>query len=112
MAMTYKQIAKMIKDIGIPFAYYQFDEDTGIAPPFICYFYEGNDDMHADDSNYQKIENLDIELYTRQKDFTLEASIESALKNAGLVYSREETSIDDEKLYEVIFYTSVLIMEE
>ena len=109
--MTFKQVAKMIRDIGLPYSYYQFNNDTAVAPPFICYFYTGDNDLLADDSNYQKIENLVVELYTAQKDFTNEALIETALNDAGLVYSREETYIDDEKLYMVIYTCGVVIAE-
>ena len=90
--MTYKEIADMIKGIGVPFAYNQFAE-TGQEPPFICFMYSDRNDMLADDSNYQKIEQLTVELYTEQKDFTLEAAVEEALTDAGLVYSKNEIYI-------------------
>ena len=111
MAMTFKQVAKMIKDIGLPFSYYQFNNDTAVAPPFICYFYTGDNDLLADNSNYQKIENLVVELYTDEKDFANEALIETALNDAGLVYNREESYLDSEKLYMVIYTCGVVILE-
>lgn len=111
MAMTFKQVAKMIKDIGLPYSYYQFNNDTAVAPPFICYFYTGDNDLLADNSNYQKIENLVVELYTDEKDFANEALIETALNDAGLVYSREESYLDSEKLYMVIYSCGVVITE-
>lgn len=109
--MTFKQVAKMIRDIGLPYSYYQFDNGTAVPPPFICYFYEGGNDVLADNSNYQKVETLIIELYTDAKDFIHESAIESALNGAGLVYSREETFIDSEKMYEVIYTCGVVITE-
>ena len=106
--MTFEQIASMIEGIGIPYAYYQFDE-TGQAPPFICFYYSGDNDVKADNLNYQKIEQLIVEVYTRNKDFELEASVENALSNAGLVYSRNEVYINSEKLYQVVYSCDVLI---
>lgn len=111
MAMTFKQVAKMIKDIGLPFSYYQFNNDTAVAPPFICYFYTGDNDLLADNSNYQKIENLVVELYTDEKDFANEALIETALNDACLVYNREESYLDSEKMYMVIYSCGVVITE-
>lgn len=108
--MTRTEIAQMLDGIGLPVAYYSFPE-TGQAPPFICYFYSGDNDFLADDSNYQKIDHLNIELYTDNKDFTTEATIEAALSGAGLVYTRAETYIDGEKLYEAIYETDVVITE-
>lgn len=111
MAMTFKQVAKMVKDIGLPYSYYQFNNDTAVAPPFICYFYTGDNDLLADNTNYQKIENLVVELYTDEKDFANEALVETALSDAGLVYNREESYLDSEKLYMVIYTCGVVILE-
>lgn len=110
--MTFKQIATMISSIGFPFAYYQFPEGTAQAPPFICYFYEGDNDLKADNSNYQKIEHLNIELYTDEKDFEAEAQVESVLQSAGLVWSRSEEYIDSERLYLVVYELDIMITQE
>jgi len=110
--MTFIDIASMIDGIGYPFSYYQFTEDTAQSPPFICFFYEGDNDVIADNSNYQKIERLILELYTNEKDFEAEATVEKALNDAGLVYSREESHIDSEKLFMVIYSADVVITQE
>ena len=53
--MTFKEISTMIKNIGLPFAYYQFPEGTAEAPPFICFYYSNDDDFKADDSNHDVV---------------------------------------------------------
>lgn len=110
--MTYQEIAELLASVGIPTAYYQFPEDTGQEPPFICFYYGPSADMYADDSNYQKIDNLSIELYTDNKDFDLEKRLETVLKGADLTWTREETYIDTERMYEVIYSVEVIIKEE
>lgn len=110
--MTHKQVATMIASVGIPYAYYQFPDDTGQQPPFICFFYSTNNDVLADDTNYQKIEHLVIELYTDNKDFGLEASVEAVLNLNGLVYSRDEEYLDSERMFEVVYESDVVITEE
>lgn len=107
--MTYKEIAKMVDDIGLPFAYYQFTEDTAVAPPFICFYFEQSDDQFADDSNYQRIETLILEFYSDNKDFDNEAAIEAALSNAGLTWQRTEAYIGDQRMYMVTYKSEVLI---
>lgn len=109
--MTYQNIATMLNSVGIPTAYHHFDEGSGQEPPFICFFYESSADMYADDSNYQKIENLVVELYTDNKDFALEQRLESVLRAAGLTWSRDETYISTERMYEVVYNTVVIITE-
>ena len=107
--MRYQELNEMIASIGLPYAYYQFPKGTGQAPPFICFFYSGDNDFIAENQNYVKIEQLAVELYTNFWDDKLEARVETALKNAGLVYQRERVVLDSEKLFETIYTTEVLI---
>lgn len=110
--MTYQDVKDMIAGFGLPCAYYQFTKQTAQPPPFICFYFSDDADLVADDTNYQKIANLTIELYTETKDFETEGQIESALNEAGFVYRRDETAIDSEQMYMVAFYTSVVITED
>lgn len=110
--MTYQEIATLIESIGVPFAYYAFEEGTAVEPPFVCFYYSENNDLAADNTNYGKIEHLIIELYTDQKDFTLEKQVETALNTAGLVYTRDETYLSSERMYMEVFGADVCITEE
>lgn len=109
--MTYKQVATMIASLNIPYAYYQFPEGTEQACPFICFFFTVSNDLSADNANYQKIRTLSIELYTDNKDFTLEQAVESLLNLNGLVYTREESYLNSERMYMVTFNTDIVITE-
>lgn len=109
--MTYKQVAEMVSSIGVPYAYYQFPNNSGIAPPFVCFYFDSSNDFAADNTNYQRIRPLSIELYTDNKDFTLEQTVENVLNQNGLVYSREETYLDSERMYMVTFMTEIIITE-
>jgi len=110
--MTYKEVATMINSIGIPYAYYQFPDGTGQACPFICFFFSDSNDLAADDTNYQKIRTLNIELYTDNKDFALEETVETVLNSNGLVYDRSESYLDSERMFMVVYTTDILITEE
>lgn len=110
--MTYQEIAKMIEGIGLPYAYYQFEEKTGQEPPFICFYYPEDSDLHADNVNYQSISNLIIELYTDEKNFLYEQKVEQTLKENGLSWHKEETYIDEELMYMVAYNMEVCINDE
>lgn len=110
--MTRKEIAEMIETIGVKYAYYQFPEGTNVAPPFICFYYTGSNDVLADNTNYQRIDTLIIELYTDTKDFTLESSVEAVLNLNGLVFNKAEQYIDTEQLFEQIYTADVIITED
>lgn len=107
--MTYESINTMIESIGVEYAYYQFPEGTAVSPPFICFYYPERDDFYADNSNYAKIERLIIELYTKEKDFDIEAQIEVALTENEIPYVRYESYIDTEQLIMNTFESEVFI---
>lgn len=107
--MTYAEISQMISAVGIPYAYHHFEEGSGQQPPFITFYYQGDDDFIADNINYQAIRPLTIELYTDNKNFALEAAVESVLTANDLAFSRTEVFIDSEQMYMVTYYTEVII---
>jgi len=107
--MTHKEVAEMVSSIGLPYAYYQFPEGTGQAPPFVVYFYGPFDDVYADQKNYVEKPVLNIELYTSEKDFEKEATVEGILQNSGLTYYKEENYIDSEKMYQIAYEMEVII---
>lgn len=78
---------------------------VGEAPqlPFICFMATGSDNFGADNIVYHSRTPVRIELYEVSKDLTLEGQLEAALTDAGLFWEREETYLDDEKCYEIIY---------
>jgi len=107
--MTRKEVYNMIASIGVPSAYHHFSKATAKAPPFICFYYPNDNDFRADNSNYVRVDQLIIELYTDNKDFALEGTVESVLAQNDVVFSKEETYIDSEQMYMVIYTTEVII---
>jgi len=107
--MTYEQIADMIEEVGLPFAYREFEEGSAEAPPFICFFFPGTNDFFADNSNYQRIEELVVELYTDEKDFDLEERLEGILASHGLTFERTEDRLDSERMYMETYTMEVVI---
>ena len=103
----------MIEGIGLPYAYDHFKkEEAPAGPPYICFLYPDDADFKADDTNYQRITALTVELYTDEPDFTLEAAVETALNGAGLVYARSGPDyINGEKMYMTTYETSVVLTE-
>ena len=109
--MTYQEVKTMVESIGIPYAYYQFPEGTDQPCPFICFYFTGSNDLAADDTNYQRIRPLAIELYTDNKDFALENTFEAVLNQHVFVYSRDEAWIDTERMNMVTYTIEVIITE-
>jgi len=110
--MKYSEVKTLVESFGLPASYYQFPDGTVQAPPFVCFFYPQSDDLYADNSNYQSITQLVIELYTDAKDIDLELAVEAKLRQAGLSWSKECEYLGDEKMHETIYTMEVLINGE
>ena len=107
--MTSAEIKTMVDEVGIPTAYFAFDNDTAVPPPFLCFYFDDSDDMYADNSNYVRIRPLTIELYTDYKDYALEEKVESVLTESGLSYRKvTETYIDSERMMMCVYETEVI----
>lgn len=110
--MTIEQIAAMLQETGIPFAYDHFAEGESPEPPFICYLLPGSDNFAADGRVYFKINEVRIELYTDKRDVSVEKQVEDALDDRGIFYNKSEVWISEERLYEVLYSFDVPDIEE
>ena len=109
--MTINEINQMVAEIGLPYSYYEFPEGTSQSPPYVVWFLSNDDDFHADDTNYCDIEQLNIELYTSEKDFDLEKQVESILTAHGLSFYKESERIDSERMQQTSWEMEVIINE-
>lgn len=107
--MTLKEVAAMVASIGLPYAYYAFPEGTEQPTPFICFYYPGGDDLAADNSNFARINELTIELYTDELRFDLMETIETVLTAHELTWTWSEAWIESERMHMVTYQTEVLI---
>lgn len=106
--MTIPELKKMLEKSGLPVAYRQFEQDEDIGPPFIIIIRKKEENVFADDKVYQKIQNCFVELYTDNKDIELENIIEQLFDDNEIIYEAEETYIESEKMYEVVYDIQIL----
>ena len=109
--MTQSELFVALGSLGIPVAYSEFvstSENPAPAPPFITYQFTNDDDFKADNHNYVEISSFNIELYANKKDPVTEKLVQDKLKELRLPYSKSETWIDSEKMFQVV-YTIQLI---
>lgn len=97
------KLLEVLKDIGIPFAYDHFAEGESPESPFICYLLPQSNNFAADGMVYHKISGVYLEVYTDQKDLSLEQMVETVLDRHGIFYDKTEVFIESEKLYEVLY---------
>lgn len=104
--MTLAELYQALKAIGYPVAYSHFvdtPQNPAPKPPFIVYRFVNSADMMADGQNYAEIGNFAVELYTDAKDPTAEQKVQDMFKELGLPYTKTETWIDSEKLFQMIY---------
>lgn len=106
--MTYDEVITMLEEAGLPLAYDHFAEGESPKPPFLVFLYPGTDNMFADDTVYQKIDELNIELYTDEKSPEIETKIANILIEHDLPYEKSEVWIESEKMYEVLYQTQII----
>ena len=101
--MRIEELAAMLQEMDIPFAYDHFAEGESPEPPFICYLLPGSDNFAADGRVYFRINEVRIELYSDSKDVGLESKVETVLDSHGIFYNKSEVWIQSEKLYEILY---------
>ena len=98
---------EMMQEIGMPFAYHHFAEGESPKPPFVIFLSPGEDTFGADNLMYHSFKQLDIELYTDEKSPDTESRVEEVLAQHNIYYTKTESWIESEKLYEVLYEMEV-----
>ena len=105
--MTYEEINEMMQETGLPFAYHHFAEGESPDPPFTLFLSPGENTFGADNLMYFSFKTLHIELYTDAKSPEEEERVEEVLTQHNIYYTKTETWIESEKLYEVLYQMEV-----
>lgn len=111
MLSSLEDLNNILLSTGLPVAYSHFvesDNEPLPAPPFITYLVTYSSNFAADNLVYQQMRNIQIELYTDQKDFDVERKVEEALDQAEVVYQSTEAFIESELLYQKIYEVRLL----
>lgn len=99
--MTLAELKQLLDATGYPVAYSHF-RDAQTAP-FITYLVAYSSNFVADNKVYQKVSNVQIELYTIKKDLVAENKLETVLDANEISYDSVETFIESEQLFQKIY---------
>src|SRR5690625_84723 len=109
--MTLQELNLALREIGYP-VYYSHptvnDNSPPPVPPYITYLFAYSNDLIADNVNYTKISQMQVELYTRIKDLNAEIQVQNKLKDLRLPYYKYETYLDSEKLFQIIYEIQII----
>lgn len=112
--MTLTEVNNMMAEIVqrcnlTDYTYYQFADDSAPNLPYLIFYYPSSANDGADNVVWQKINHLNIELYTDNKEFGIENELEAVLTEHGFFYDKTEQFIESEKMFEVLYEMEVVI---
>ena len=97
--MTLAEVKTVLDAVGIPVAYDHFETEQ--AMPYIIYKETSTRTLSRDDSVGVKISTIQVELYTVNKNLTLEATLEDVLNS--FIWNKT-LDFDNEDEYYSSFY--------
>ncbi|RDV27120.1 hypothetical protein [Lysinibacillus capsici] len=109
--MNVKELAKLLGQLSVPVSYFQFHntpESPAPNPPFVIFLEEDSNNFGADNKVWKKIIDYRIEMYTDNKNLTLEQEMEALLDSHSIYYDTDETYIDTEKLFQKTYYITLI----
>ena len=112
--MTYQQIYNMLSGIHlsqnrtIPAVVNAWPIGQVPSFPYIVITYPENDDIIADNINFIKRVQVNVELYTEYKEPTIETLVENTLAANALQYQKTSAYLDDEHMYQTLYITEVI----
>ncbi|MBH0174713.1 hypothetical protein IHV09_14185 [Fictibacillus sp. 23RED33] len=104
--MTLAELKAILDQTGYPVTYSHFKgtpENPVPYPPYICYLEVYSTNLFADNRVYKKYPNIQIELYTKNKDLIAESKLESVLDGNEIPYETNENFIDSQSLFQKIY---------
>ena len=103
--MTLEELTATLQTTGLPVAYRAFPVGKVPPLPFLCYRCTGSNNFDADNQVYFRVQQIEIELYTAEKQPEVEQLVETAL--SGFCWEKYEEYLDDERCNEIIYEIEV-----
>lgn len=103
--MTLDEIGNILEATGFSVAYSHFKDKQKL--PFICYKESFTQNFKADDRVYKKRTFVDVELYTKYKDQSIENKVEQALNDNSIPWDVVETFIEEENVFQRVYEISI-----
>ena len=99
--MTLAGLKTLLETTKYSVAYQSFPESDVPDMPFICFAEVGSDNFAADGKVYLPVKVVEVQLFTKKKDTTAEAAVESALQD--LYWTKECEYIEDELCHRIVY---------
>jgi len=109
--MSLLEFVSLLKGLDYPIAHSHFKVDAANPapqPPFITYVTPSTANKMADNKVYYKMTDVDVELYTRDKDLVAEQKIEAMFDEHSIPYNATQVWIESEQVFQKIYETRLI----
>lgn len=106
--MQVSDFRKILDETGFAVGYYQFPKGKVPKLPYILFYFPTSDDVYADNKNYVNIQATNVELYTKNKNFSAEKSVEDVLKSHNIKYQKTETYLTTEDMFLILYEMEII----
>lgn len=106
--MTLVEFGSLLSTLAEPVAYGYFRGPMEL--PAIVYLETSGSDVRADNHNYARVRDVQVELYTANKDPALESSLEDLFDAQAMPYRKFCAWIPEERVFQAVY--EVQLMEE
>lgn len=103
--MTFAELVAILEPTGFPWTYHHWD--TPPPPPYGVYLSVRDDPFFADNRTYTFSAGIRLEVYSLERDTSLDDKVRTALDAAEIPYDTDYTFLESEGLYESIFEIEV-----
>lgn len=103
--MTFAELVAILEPTGFPWAYHHWD--TPPPPPYGVYLSVRDNPFFADNRTYTFSAGIRLEVYSLERDTSLDDKVRAALDAAEIPYDTDYTFLESEGLYESIFEIEV-----
>lgn len=97
--MTLPELRELLKELGLPVAYFQWAIGQAPELPYILYYADEDNNFLADDTVYADGYAVTVEVYSHRRDLELEQRVKELLKEKNLPYESYGEFLKSEDMY-------------
>ena len=104
--MNLVEFQRLLEESGYPVAYSHFTpapDNPLPSPPYVVYLEAFNPSFDADNKTFQKMSDVQVELYSRKKDLAAEGKLEAVFDKYEIPYTSTGQYIQSENLHQKIY---------
>lgn len=110
--MTLNEFVAVLQESGLPVTHYQWPVGKVPDLPYLVYTIPATDGEYADNHTWAEISEIDVELYTNQRNFQLEDTIKDIFNAHELPYTTEFNYIESEQMFQTTFHLEEVFENE